>query len=618
GPLPNKFIEKSLTKIDNWLWGKRLLPRILFISTITILFYLLRIKTFFLGDGYTWISAFGESHAYIHKSTEFLSILILRFIQTLSGEYSNKTSLLAFRILSFGSGVLFITNIIYIIGSLTKYARVRILALVTIIFSGASLLFMGYVEFYPVLWATASLFILSALRFLDKQKGFHWVILSFILVITMHLQAVYYILGVGLLLIYNKYSKRAIPRMPKKYLCIVGLIIITGLIAFFWMYLTKFEFALLFLPLMKGYPRTPGYAIFSSDHLYDIFNQILLLIPGILLLTGLIFLNIKRIKIDKKLMLLTLLSIGSIIFLFVIDPYIGLPRDWDLMSLTLFAPALLILYLISLLKNRISNRVLLIFSITCLFISSTFLAVNNSITASENRFYSLLKNDPENRDRNGWLIYANYFLEKGDENFRNKIVQEMRNRFPEYTQLEYSCFLIQKGRLAEAKQIGSRLYENDPYNIKYLLLLGDIYTGYLQYDSAKYCYQRALAMKPYAADIKGRLGNMYLLSQDYEKAVDILQEVLKTEPGRTTIMESLAFAYIKLNYIKNAINLADTLFLADTHSPSANIIMMSVSLTNNDTVSAKRSYDAFLKHGANRPDYENIKKSYSFLIEEKN
>ena len=114
--------------IYNWIFVNRITFSLF--SIILLLFlYFFKIETFFLGDGYSWIASFSYPDYFLVKPTEFLSSYILRGIQFMLGGYSKETSLLAFQIVSFVSGVIFFFNLKNILDLLFVDKRLKVFTL---------------------------------------------------------------------------------------------------------------------------------------------------------------------------------------------------------------------------------------------------------------------------------------------------------------------------------------------------------------------------------------------------------------------------------------------------------------------------------------------------------
>jgi len=63
-------VVRVVEAIDNLLFTGRARPRLILALVCGLLFYLFRVQTHLLGDGYTWLAEFGRGEAYIHKLTE--------------------------------------------------------------------------------------------------------------------------------------------------------------------------------------------------------------------------------------------------------------------------------------------------------------------------------------------------------------------------------------------------------------------------------------------------------------------------------------------------------------------------------------------------------------------
>ncbi len=604
----NGISEKIINKFDKLTFGDNIIPLLVFVSLVFLLFLWFRMQTYFLGDGYTIITLFENSQSFIHKSTEYLSTLVIRLTQMLIGEYSTESSLLALKILSFFSGAVSVFMFALMIKRFFKSSNIRIISFITFIFSGTILLFFGYPEFYPLLWVTVAAYLYFSVRYLETRKGLYWVILFYILAIGMHIQAVYLGGGVIILILYKYFHSQSFVKLPGKIYTILTIVILSGAGFIIWKIINQMEFSGHFLPLFQGRPRTPGYAILSFDHLFDIANLALLIFPGIIFLIIITIFSKKNIKwkTDWKFLFLATSSIGSLLFLFVIVPYIGMARDWDLMSLTLLMPGLFLIYIISKVKNSLPPQSIIAYGLFCIIATTSFIFINVHNKSSEKRYYSLLTNDNDNRSRNGWLILANYYFGEGDNQRAKNIIIQMNHRFPQYVYLDKAYGLMRMGKLNEAKQIAQSLINQNPNNIRFIELMGNVYVEHGQFDNALDYFSRALKMNPYSISIRNNLGNLYLQMKDYNAAVEIYEKLRIMAPRQENIVESLASAYISLKEYKKAESLADSLFKLDTNSPAAHVMMLSTSSESGNPQKAKYHYREFIKYASNRPDYQNV------------
>ena len=608
GPIPTQLLDRTFTQVDNLFWGKRKLPRLLFIAGCMVLFYIIRVQTHLLGDGYTLLANFSSGESYIHKWTQPGSILLIRQIQNLLGGYTRETALHTFQILSILSGTLFLYNIISIIGRLCSTVYTRVLGLSTFLFSGAVLLFFGYVEFYSMSWAVSTLFVNLSLKSL-KEKRYIWLaIATYILSLLIHLQAIYFLPGLIYLIIQNIKNQR----LRKIGYILFAISAVIGTVFLIWLYKTKIEFEVLILPLLNGRPIAPDFTVFSKSHLIELANLILLVLPCSLALISLWFVKGKKSFHNSTTMFLAFLSIGSLLFLILYGAAITMGRDWDIMSLCLLAPLLLILSQIDFSNIVLPNRIILNYIMITFFITFSFLSVGTQTIPTENRTYTLLNN----RNRNGWIVYANYFLSNNDINRYNKIIREEREHFPNYSLLKKDYAYLERGNYSKAMEIARKLVDKDPYQPDFHQILGSVYGAYNNFEKAEYHFNVAMRLHPYQPTLMNEFGQLYMKQGKYDKAKEILREAHWLSPKTTFVSEGLGLTYIYLNQFDKANLVADSLFIQDNNSPGGLLIKMTVAINKGNLKSASHFYKEYLKYGTQRSDYNSIKKYYQYLADE--
>ena len=290
-------------------------------------FVLLRSQTHFLGDGYGWLQIFGNGAGYYLKWTEFGSSWFVRQLELLLGGFTNEHALIVFQTLSVISGAVVVYNVASIVALLFEPKRARIVALVTLLVSGSALLWFGYVEFYPAFWAMATTFVHFSVLRLRRGGYAAWVILTFILSAFTHLQTIYLFPGLAYVLVVPHVSIERIKQSRTPLMIAFSALAVTALVVFFVLWFTRLNFETIFLPLLKGRPASPHYAILSPKHLFDIFNLFLLLFPGLIVLVAAALTITKERVRDSTVLFLAVCSAGSLLFLLVIDPQIGMARD---------------------------------------------------------------------------------------------------------------------------------------------------------------------------------------------------------------------------------------------------------------------------------------------------
>ena len=594
------FLDQAIFNSGNW-------KGIILMAFFAVLFFLLRSGIHLLGDGYTWLSTFGKGESFIPKWTERGGIEIVRMMQNVMGGYTRETAQSSFMILSILSGVIYVYNMVSIIKQLFTSPNVRVLAFATFIFSGIIILFMGYIEFYPMALASGSVFINMCIRSLDERKFLWWITLSFLVAALLHVMSLFYIFGFCFVAFYPYFAKLKRSAL----LFILGGLGLVGIIVFAYLYNTKTEFNILILPLLNGRPPAPDYTVFSLIHIRDILNELLLVFPGVAILLTLLFSIRPRIKWNMTSAFLAFLSAGPMMFLLLYGAAITMGLDWDIMALSLLAPFLFVLYQLERPKKMISSNTILIYMVVVMLCTSTFVAVVNSEEASEKRYYSLLNH----RNRSGWAVLAEYYKDKGDISASTKIIKEMDKLFPEYTTLKEAYNYLYSGNIDRAYQMAQALIGKNPNDPNFLRLMGNVYMRGGKYKEAEEKLRQAQKISPYSWDVLDDIGKLYLYLQQYELAVQYLKSAYKLSAAVPYVTEDLAWAYIQLLHYDSASALANSLLATDTSSASAHRIKLIIAVNKGNPETARYHYEKFIEYGKGRLDYNAILNEYAYLFD---
>ncbi len=579
-------------------------------GTFMFLCYFFKTDTHFLGDGYTWLSIFGGGEGYIPKWSEYGAIQILRVLQYLSGEYTQESALIAFRIMSVASGGLAIIGAVMLLRALVTDKIARLMGLVLLLSSGQALLFFGYVEFYPVSWAVTLLFFAVAVNQAMTKRGSVLIILLFLLALIIHVQVIYFLPALLWLLI----ATHAPDRFKKALYAILLVLCAAGAVLIVYLVKTRVEIEVLFMPLFQGRPNAPGYYFLSIPHLSDILQQTLLIIPALPILIWMTARNFSIVRRDRASQFLLLCSAGSISFLFLFGAVLTRARDWDIFSLCLLAPILLIIRLTTGEKRVVYVHYAFASCLVTLLMTTGYLTANLHVESPEQRYYSILRYY-ESHDHSSWATLATHYKNKGDIASYDRIAAEMNELFPEYVQLQKAYSHLTEGRPDRALPIAIELAESDPYNREFLKVAGSAYSKLGNYDLAEPYYDRAHRLGPYLSTLKNEIGQMYLAQQRYDEALEIFKEARHLSPNKTFIAEGVGLAYYRLDYYDSTLAVADSLFEGDPNSPGAHLLSMVVAISSNRLERARYHYNEFLRYGLHRSDYTRIRDSYAYLSE---
>ncbi|HEY6190924.1 MAG TPA: tetratricopeptide repeat protein, partial [Bacteroidota bacterium] len=209
--------------------------------------------------------------------------------------------------------------------------------------------FFGYVENYALLSVFMMAFMITGWLSLERKIRPIYPIISFALMIGLHLGAIIF-LPAPLILLYHVWRERKIEAV----VLMAGGII--GSVLFFHLsnyspeqFISRIEAGvrLDMLPFLKSSPGGP-YPIFSSLHLIDWTNASLFILSfGCFLIPVLAFLSAREVRWTSPvaLFLLTAASCG-VAFTFIFNAALGMARDWDLLVSFLIPVHFLAIYLL--------------------------------------------------------------------------------------------------------------------------------------------------------------------------------------------------------------------------------------------------------------------------------
>jgi len=577
----NKLLS-LLTKFSDYFQRLNKPLRIIIISIIAGgLFYLLRVHVHSIGDGYQRIFEIEKGILYYY--TEPLDFFLHAVLYRLLLSFGIQSAELSYVIISIVSGIIFV-NSIYLfkfpdeINSTTAvFIKFLILA------SGGIQVYFGYVESYSLYYLFGILFFLWAIKFLTSGRGIIAASVMLSLAIASHLTALF-LLPANIYLIYYNFKVGHPGVFLKKYLPIIIVGLVWAVLSFLELRLRiiedtlKASYTSLILPVFSS----TEYSILSPQHFYDIFNEILLISPYCLLV-GAAFFRFKKGGTDNRHLRLFLFIqiVFALAVMFTIDPLLGYARDWDLFATpaVIFGLSLSFLLLIGYNKSISKYEAFVIGSISILFLSGWILLNSSEKRQLERANDLILLSDKGHQYCTELLAYY-YRHEKNDNLKTIELYKSIKN------------------------------YEN---NSRLNKKLGDAQKDLGLIQDAELSYRRALNKEPMNPALLNKFGQILMTQGMLDSAVIIFYKARRLAPDTTSIIESLALAYIYKNEYNQALSWADTLESKDIHSPGASLIRLTIAARQNDWPTARKHYLEFIEYGKSRSDYEKMGDFYKNL-----
>ena len=486
-------------------------------------YYLLRARTHFLGDGYSQLDRLTSQNPFI-KPWDFGEELVhVLFHRLLEGQVPNP-SLAAYQWAAVLAGLLFV-----ILGGLgARYLfdanRDRITFTLGVAAIGCSLMFFGYVENYAYLSVSIISFTVGGLVVARRGMSRWLVVPPLLVAIFMHSLGVLLLPAAVFLLIGRDLPVSRLQRLriELRILLLVALVLGSVLLAHIG-YRNVLFLRMVMLPVVADTFTLRGYTLFSWSHLVDFLNLILILLPGVFLfaVSGTLSAFGRRVRWPEYqfLLMLVLPMLGAA---FLIEPGLGMPRDWDALSFPAVPLGVLCFYTaLDRTRDRQVFRTTAILAMVLGFLSILPRAITQTIPQQGvDLAMSHFKLDIK-RNRSGMWLLGQYYLEKGDSaSYRD--IQRVRTRwYPEEAMIRQARQLLERRDIRRAVEMSRRVIQLNPKNPAGWMQLGRAFLFAGRYDSALTYLQVSNALNPGSYRILISLGRAHYAGGDFDHAREL-------------------------------------------------------------------------------------------------
>ncbi len=520
--------ERWGEKLEQWVTRtffeakSKFIARGILIAIAAVGFVMFAMPTHFLGDGYSYLANVGSDAGHWVKWSEGGAALSAMELRALIGPPTEANALLAFQIISVISGIITLWFYFLIAGEISDDPWKRLVTLVTLLLSSSIILFFGYVESYPILWGPVAGFMYFSLRYSKEGKGLVPALAFLLVAVLLHLQAAMFLPAAAFLVLSRGKGRKLYDRFAWLVWVGVGAITIAVLVYAYRAYTTDLSVEDIFLYPFSGKPRYPNYAVFSAKHLADILNLFLLVYPVGAAVMILALGDWKERIRNSTTLFFGLLSVGSLLFLFLIDPGLAMPRDWDLFSSCWIAPMLLILWLM---PNRTTGAVRRL-GVSIILSSIVFLAPFLLVNLDEQRgvaeIRQIIENNPE-KSFGSRIILGTYYQNKGNREAAEASLAKARESYPDFYKTKDAFELLAAGRVDEAYRLFSQT-KPDKFSKDYHSFLAGYYILMGRADDGLREALAAVQLQKYFDRSYSTLAYAYLLKGDRPKALQALRE----------------------------------------------------------------------------------------------
>lgn len=526
-----------------------------------LMFYLLRGRTHFLGDGTQLIPILIDENLAVKAKNIGEQWLHIQLFKILSGEPEAR-ALLSYQLISYFSGILSVGSILIFAYRIFKDNLRRIIFSLGIISGGYSLLFFGYVENYSIFAFLIILFVLLGLTGYNSLKCKLFMVGIVVLATWMHIFGLLLLPALVYLFISDLSAFKKYWTHNRQLRYIGSFFMLAGMFLVIYWYAQKdivFRFSL--LPPFNDKFIVEGYTLFSMKHLLDLLNLLIMTLPALFVMLILFFKTNLRKKLKRPITPFLILSaFGFIVTTFIFDPTLSMPVDWDIFSL--FTIPLTVFIYFTILKSSLPRRTtigLLMVLIGFTFLIPRVIIQTNAPIAIKHAFnycdLDIKRNIKTSRSVNDYIEAHN--LEQKYE----ASLKHINQLYPELLLNENGMALKHKKRFREALAYFQRALEEHPgfsgayYNIANCTFeMG-------QYQKANEFAMIAHGISPDNVNILNLLANIALFEKDYERAFEYIKLSFERDKNNIYTMITLAGIYHnqgdKANYLKTMLRIVD-------------------------------------------------------------
>ena len=386
-------------------------------------------------------------------------------------------------------------------------------------------------------------FVYYCLHYQKTGKRLYIAILILIAGIIIHMQMAIFVPAA----IYVSFSRGRGLLLYRRYkaliLVLMSVLAAAICIILIYKYNTDIYVEQIFLPLFVGKPIDPNYAIFSLSHLTDILNEIILISPLLVFLIILSGKSVRNIFGDRTKFFLGLASIGSLLFLFVIDPQLAMPRDWDLFSTSAFTMTLL--FILNFPDSRINILKRLLVSMLIILIISPvpFLLTNLNRDRSIKYIEYLIELD-KGKGVSSLVVLIDYFKQQGDSATADSLNGIFNRQYPLLSKYNQAMGMLAKGAIRDAYSV-IRTIKPNRFDGDYQGLMARFYSLQGENKKALEYINNAIQLRRYNAEYYAERAWIYIGMNDYSQAYDDFRRGYSLNNSSLFVMEGMVFLFDK-------------------------------------------------------------------------
>ena len=511
----NRFVERTAENLRKEKPFVRFALQFSALGVTIFYFWVGRERVFLLGDGSLLLRDIRtvsdpSQIPSVFPSSPLVGFLVTSIEGLVRARNPEESALLAFQLMSILSGALSIVICAKLSRSLAENPLLRSLAVLLLLAGGASQLFFGYVETYPLAYGAALAFASTALAHAEGRMRLIYPAIVYGVLLMLHVGMICLLPALLFLIIQRVRARQYREAALSLFALAVTLGILLMLCGYTWeIFRGLFSGERAHLMALSGTANPwQAYTMFSPLHFVDVGNLFLLLSPFAPAL--LIFLLFRRPAVllgrtdaDRTLAIIALCGLA---FIWMTNSDLGMSRDWDLESTYVLGAILLaISALPNLLKDpEARSRMMIMMVLVTLLHSIPWIALNGTEGAID----------------------------------RYKVLQDGRLWGREtlaYSYEDLGILYREQGQLDQAQQSFERSIGFDTTNPRRWVMLADVFQAQKQWSRMLHAYEMAILARTTIPAVYLKTAGMYQEKGNADKAIGILQQGLRTLPTERAI-----------------------------------------------------------------------------------
>jgi hypothetical protein len=518
-----------------------------FVLLSALLFVLFPSRTHFLGDGYQLLSRLADGLGSV-KSWDVGATLVNDAVFALTTGDNPLRALTTYRIISVAAGILTFGVILMGAMALFKDTIRRSLFFFGLATGGFALMFFGYVENYALLIALLTLYAIVGLLSVKGRISAWWALPVMAAASFIHIFGLTLLPSLVYLLFRQHRPAQWLTGLPAKTKLIVGLAVLFLALALYHHLNSSYRFfTFAFLPIVPDRFTVEGDYLLSVKHVIDTLNLLILLVPGLfLLVAGILVTSGKKFFDTVENRFLFILTLSTLAAVYVFNPGIGMPRNWDLFSIV--GVPLVVLCYYALLSSKSSGAApILASSLACvlgLMLLTSRVAVQATPRVAIGHFKNYLELD-KIRNRNARRLLIDYYKQTGDNASASREQALAAQDFPESGYNSRGKQNLRDGNIDRAEADFKKAIELNPLFYDAYANLANCCIAQGRLDSALVLLSIADGLNPYNAVTISNTGTVYLRLNELDEALTFFHEALRIDSLNQNGLVGLASAYLK-------------------------------------------------------------------------